>query len=33
MDYLYYLFATLIFIAVVLLIEGAYLTWNSSKGA
>ena len=32
MDYLYYLFATLIFIAVVLLIEGAYLTWNSSKG-
>lgn len=32
MDYLYYLFATLIFIAVVLFIEGAYLTWNSSKG-
>jgi tight adherence protein B len=32
MDYLYYLFATLIFIAVVLLIEGVYLTWNSSKG-
>jgi tight adherence protein B len=32
MDYLYYLFATLIFVAVVLLIEGAYLTWNSSKG-
>ena len=32
MDYLYYLFATLIFLAVVLLIEGAYLVWNSSKG-
>jgi tight adherence protein B len=32
MDYLYYLFATLIFIAVVLLIEGVYLTWNASKG-
>lgn len=32
MDYLYYLFATLIFLTVVLLIEGAYLAWNSSKG-
>ena len=32
MDYLYYIFATLIFLAVVLLIEGVYLTWNSSKG-
>lgn len=32
MSYLYYLFATLIFIAVVLLIEGAYLAWNSSRG-
>lgn len=32
MDYLYYLFATLIFLAVVLLVEGAYLIWNSSKG-
>lgn len=32
MDYLYYLFATLIFLAVVLLVEGAYLVWNSSKG-
>jgi tight adherence protein B len=31
-DALYYLFGTLIFIAVVLFIEGAYLTWNSSKG-
>src|SRR5688500_6290054 len=31
-DVLYYLFGTLIFIAVVLFIEGAYLTWNSSKG-
>ncbi|MDC8759256.1 type II secretion system F family protein [Janthinobacterium fluminis] len=32
MDYLYYIFATLIFVAVVLLIEGLYLSWNSSKG-
>ena len=32
MDYLFYLFSTLIFIAVVLIIEGGYLTWNSSKG-
>lgn len=32
MSYLYYLFATLTFIAVVLLIEGAYLAWNSSRG-
>jgi tight adherence protein B len=32
MDYLYYLFATLIFLAVVLLVESAYLVWNSSKG-
>ncbi len=32
MDYLYYIFGTLIFLAVVLLIEGVYLTWNSSKG-
>lgn len=32
MDYLYYLFTTLIFVAVVLMIEGVYLTWNSSKG-
>ncbi|RJG03668.1 type II secretion system F family protein [Noviherbaspirillum sedimenti] len=32
MDYLYYLFGTLIFIAVVLLVEGVYLTWNSAKG-
>lgn len=32
MDTLYYIFGTLIFVAVVLLIEGAYLTWNSSKG-
>lgn len=32
MDYLYYLFATLIFIAVVLLVEGLYLSWNSTKG-
>lgn len=32
MDSLYFLFATLIFVAVVLLIEGAYLLWNSAKG-
>ena len=32
MDYLYYLFATLIFIAVVLMVEGLYLSWNSTKG-
>ena len=32
MDTLFYIFGTLIFIAVVLLIEGAYLIWNSSKG-
>ena len=32
MDYLYFVFATLIFVAVVLLIEGVYLAWNSSKG-
>ena len=32
MDYLYYLFATLIFIAVVLMVEGLYLGWNSTKG-
>jgi tight adherence protein B len=32
MDYLYYIFATLIFIAVVLLIEGLYLSWNWASG-
>lgn len=32
MDALYYIFATLIFVAVVLLIEGIYLSWNSTKG-
>ena len=32
MDYLYFVFATLIFVAVVLLIEGVYVAWNSSKG-
>lgn len=32
MDYLYYLFAILIFIAVVLMVEGLYLSWNSTKG-
>jgi tight adherence protein B len=32
MDYLYYLFIVLAFIAVVLLLEGIYLTWNAYKG-
>jgi len=32
MDYLYYLFGILLFVAVVLFIEGGYLIWNSSKG-
>lgn len=32
MDYMYFVFATLIFLAVVLLIEGAYLAWNSTRG-
>ncbi|CAN7254730.1 type II secretion system F family protein [Massilia sp. LjRoot122] len=32
MDYLYFVFATLIFVAVVLLIEGLYVAWNASKG-
>ena len=32
MDYLYYLFIVLAFIAVVLLLEGVYLTWNAYKG-
>jgi tight adherence protein B len=32
MDIVFYLFATAIFIAVVLALEGAYLSWNSSQG-
>jgi tight adherence protein B len=32
MDYLFYVFVILIFVAVVLLIEGLYLNWNSSRG-
>lgn len=32
MDYLYYLFAILAFLAVVLFLEGAYLAWNAYKG-
>lgn len=32
MDYLYYLFAILAFLAVVLFLEGAYMTWNAYKG-
>lgn len=32
MDYFYYLFVILAFVAVVLFIEGAYLVWNSYKG-
>jgi tight adherence protein B len=31
-DYLYYAFVILSFVAAVLFIEGAYLTWNSYKG-
>lgn len=32
MDYLYYAFVILSFVAAVLFVEGAYLTWNSYKG-
>ncbi|HEY0589843.1 MAG TPA: type II secretion system F family protein [Pseudoduganella sp.] len=32
MDYLYYATGILVFVAVVLLIEGLYLTWNSARG-
>lgn len=32
MDYLYYAFVTLAFVAAVLFLEGLYLTWNSYKG-
>jgi tight adherence protein B len=32
MDFLYYLFLLFCFLAVVLFLEGAYLTWNSHKG-
>ena len=32
MDYLYYLFMLIAFIAVVLFLEGVYLTWNAYKG-
>jgi len=32
MDYLYYLFAILAFLAVVLFLEGAYMAWNAYKG-
>lgn len=32
MDYLYYLFVVLGFLAVVLFLEGAFLTWNAYKG-
>jgi tight adherence protein B len=32
MNYLYYITGILVFLAVVLLIEGMYLTWNSAKG-
>ena len=32
MDYLYLLFGLAIFIAVVLLLEGVYIAWNSSRG-
>lgn len=32
MDYLFYIFAILIFVAVVLLVEALYLSWNATKG-
>lgn len=32
MDYSYYLFISMIFIAIVLLLEGLYLLWNTYKG-
>ena len=32
MDYLFYIFGVLIFLAVVLLIEGVYLAWNTTRG-
>ncbi|SFI27534.1 type II secretion system F family protein [Nitrosomonas sp. Nm34] len=32
MDYLYYLFIAFAFLAVVLLLEGSYLTWHSKQG-
>jgi tight adherence protein B len=32
MDYLYYIFGILIFVAVVLALEGAYLAWNGTRG-
>lgn len=32
MDYLYYLFVVLAFLAVVLFLEGAYMAWNTYKG-
>jgi len=32
MDIVFYLFGIAIFIAVVSALEGAYLSWNSSKG-
>lgn len=32
MDYFYYLFVILAFVAVVLFLEGAYLAWNTYKG-
>jgi tight adherence protein B len=32
MDYLYYVFGTLIFVAVVLAIEGGFIAWNANRG-
>jgi tight adherence protein B len=32
MDYLYYIFGILIFVAVVLALEGSFLAWNATKG-
>ena len=33
MDYLYYMFIVLAFVAVVLLLEGLFLAWNATKGS
>jgi tight adherence protein B len=32
MDYLYYIFGILIFVAVVMVIEGGFMVWNNSRG-
>lgn len=32
MDYFFYLFGVLVFVAIVLLVEGVYIGWNSTRG-